>query len=271
MTKGFKKVCTNLNRCILAAGLLLVVLSSCTKANYLDVDAADRSPLSAKISFVNARPENQGLLFWTYTTKVTTTPVAINNATPYLDAQFGLVQINVSAEGGSSYLSSRVFGGSATFTSNGGPNGPIPGYYHTVFAAKAKANSFKADSLMLFYDDLAAPPAGKAKLRFVNLSPGVDSVDVIFGGSPLFSKVKYGEAGGAILSGAGLNLFSIGPYTTVDAKSGIIEILNSGSGTPVLFKGGGIGNIILQEGKIYTAFISGESSNGILLSVLQHN
>ena len=271
MTKGFKKVYSNLNKWILVAALMPLILSSCTKTNYLDVDAADRAPLSAKISFVNARPDNQGLVFWTYTTKVTASPVAMNKATPYLDAQFGLVQINLTAEGSSSYLASRVFGGSATFTSSGGPNGPIAGYYHTVFAAKAKAGGYKSDSLMLFFDDLTAPPAGKAKLRFVNLSPGVDSVDVLFGASPIFSKVKYGAAGGAVLSGEGLNVFSIGPYITVDAKTADFEIVNSGNGLPVLFKGNGLENVSLQEGKIYTAFISGESNNGILLSVLQHN
>jgi hypothetical protein len=133
--------------------LTVFLALSCKKASYLDVDASNRPPLSAKISFVNARPVNQGILFYTYTTQVTPAAVPMNKATPYLDAQFGLVQINISAAGSTSYLASRVFGGSAEFTSSGGPNGPIPGYYHTVFALRSKASNFSTDSIALFFDE----------------------------------------------------------------------------------------------------------------------
>lgn len=135
--------------------LCISIFTSCTKTDYLDVEAANRPALTAKISFVNARPVNQGINFYTYTTQVTATPVLINKATPYMETQFGLVQINIAAAASTSYLASRVFGGSAEFTSSGGPNGPIAGYYHTVFALKAKALNFSVDSIMLFYDDLS--------------------------------------------------------------------------------------------------------------------
>src|SRR4051794_33692412 len=86
-----------------------LIFTSCNKTDYLDVAAADRAPLSAKVSFVNARPVDQGINFLTYTTQVNTSPVAMNKTTPYMDAQFGLVQINIAAPGSSSYLASRVF------------------------------------------------------------------------------------------------------------------------------------------------------------------
>ena len=121
------------------------------------------------------RPVDQGINFLTYTTQVANpTPVMMNTATPYLDAQFGLVQINFQAAGSSSYLASRVFGGAATFSPSGGPNGPIAGYNHTVFAARAATGNFTTDSLILFYDDLGDPPAGMAKFRFVHLTPNWD-------------------------------------------------------------------------------------------------
>lgn len=185
-------------------GFSIVLFTSCNKTDYLNVPATERPPLAAKISFVNARPVNQGINFYTYTTQVTPTPVGMNKATPYMDAQFGLVQINFAAAGNTSYLASRVFGGSATFTATGGPNGPIAGYYHTVFALKATASNYTVDSVMLFFDDLTAPAAGMAKLRFVNLAPGSSSVDVSFAGNTIFTNVGYGSAGGAVLSGTSL-------------------------------------------------------------------
>jgi hypothetical protein len=254
---------------IFYATCLLITVGSCNKADYLDVDPSNRPPIAAKISFVNARPESQGVIFWTYTTQVTAS-VPVNTATQYMDAQFGLVQINISNSPTSSYLASRVFGGAATFSSSGGPNGPIAGYYHTVFAAKASASNFTADSLILFYDDLTAPAAGKAKIRFVHLAPKTGAVDVVFAGTKLFSSVGYGAAGGAVLSGAGLNAFSIGPYLTVDAATGKLSVETAGTGTALDVKNTQLDALNLQSGKIYTIFINGNAGN-IGATILQHN
>jgi hypothetical protein len=147
----------------LLGGVAIILASSCKKTDYLNINAADRPSLAAHISFVNARPVNVGIQFWAYTTQVTKTAVAINAKSDYLDTQFGDVQINFTEGTNTSYKASRQFGNSATFTSSGGPNGPIANYYHTVFAVKnTKAT---ADSLILFYDNLSSlckPCAGHA-------------------------------------------------------------------------------------------------------------
>lgn len=271
MKKIFKINCTHTyaGSIYLLICSCIVLFTSCKKTDYLNVDASNRPPLAAKISFVNARPVNQGLLFWTYTTQVTPTPVPMYGASSYLDAQFGLVQINITAAGSTSYLASRVFGGAATFSASGGPNGPIAGYYHTVFAVKASSQNFTADSLILFYDDLSTPPAGNAKLRFVNLGTKTPAVDVAFNGNTLFTGVKYGAAGGAILSGSNLNAFSIGPFATVTAGSGNLVIKETDTGNPITIKGGG-DYLTLQDGKIYTVFINGDYNN-ISVTILQQN
>jgi hypothetical protein len=159
---------------------VIFLVSGCKDTGYLDIDAADRAPLSAYISFVNARPVDAGLYFWTFTDKVTPTPVAVNKASEYLPTVFGNVQINFTEGVNTSYKASYQFGNSATFTATGRPNGPIATFYHTVVAART-ANT-KADSLILFYDDLKAPASGKAKLRFINLSPGASVLDVVQNG-----------------------------------------------------------------------------------------
>lgn len=254
----------------LLTGVLLIL--SCKKTNYLDVEASSRPSLTAKISFVNARPVNQGVNFYTYTTQVTPSPVAVNKATPYMDAQFGLVQINITAAGSTSYLASRVFGGAADFSSSGGPNGPIAGYYHTVFALKAKASNFTVDSLMLFYDDLSVPAAGTAKFRFVNIATGSGPVDVLFNGTPVFTSVAYGAAGGAVLSGSGLNAYSIGPFKSITAGSGNLVIRSStGNGSPVKLNSTEWDNFNFAAGKIYTIFLNGDMNATVGATALMHN
>jgi hypothetical protein len=251
--------------------VILLIATSCKKTDYLNINNADRPALAAHISFVNARPVNTGIQFWTYTTQVTKTAVAINTKTDYLDTQFGDVQINFTEGSNTSYKASRQFGNSATFSSSGGPNGPIANYYHTVFAVKnTKAT---ADSLILFYDDLTAPAQGKAKIRFVNLAPGTPAVDFgIKGQAALFTNTVYGRAGGSVLSGTGLNSWSIGPFVTIDAGTVDFSVSQASDHTDVSILDNKLTQISLTSGKIYTIYINGTPGNtSIGATVLVHN
>jgi hypothetical protein len=251
---------------LLLGSTLILSLSSCDKADYLDIKATDRPALSANISFVNARSVNTSLQFWAFTTQVTTSPVALNKASAYLPTVFGSVQLNFTEGTSTSYKASLQFGNSATFTATGRPNGPIATYYHTVFAAKTA--SATADTLILFYDNLKAPDAGKAKVRFVNLSPGFGPVTLSgVGGSTLFSNVAYGRAANSTLSGEALNTFALGPFLSVDPGRLTLNITNA-NGTPI----SSAKPLTLQAGKIYTLFTSGlpTGSSGVDLQVIEH-
>lgn len=232
---------------------ILLALSACTKIDYLDVNAADRPPLSAYISFVNARPAATGIQFWTFTQQVTTTAVAVNQASPYLPTTFGNVQINFTEGSGTSYKASRQFGNSAAYTETGGPNGPVAGYYHTVIAA-AKKNDRSKDTLVLFYDDLSKAPAGKAKLRFLHFAAGTGEVRVTLQqqgiGKVWFEKVNYGSAGGGNLSGAA---YELGPFTNVDA--GTISLNVSANGQALNIPA--LSGLQLEAGKAYTVLLHG--------------
>lgn len=248
-----------------------LLATSCKKTDYLNINNANRPALAAHISFVNARPVNVGIQFWTYTTKVTKTAVAINSKTDYLDTQFGDVQINFTEGTNTSYKASRQFGNSATFTSSGGPNGPIANYYHTVFAVKnTKAT---ADSLILFYDDLTAPAAGKVKLRFVNLAPGSPNVDFgIAGQTALFTNTAYGRAGGSVLSGTGLNTWSLGPFVSVDAGTVNFAVTQTADHSAVNILDDKLKNVALTAGKIYTIYINGTpGASTIGATIITHN
>jgi len=245
---------------------ILTGASSCEDTGYLDVDAADRPPLSANISFVNARPINTSLHFWTFTDKITPTPIAINEASAYLPTVFGSVQINFTEGVNTTYKASYQFGNSATFSATGRPNGPIATYYHTVVAARTANN--KADSLILFYDDLKTPAAGKAKLRFINLSPGSGTINVLNGTMPLFTNVRYGSAANSALSGESLNVWSLGPFQSVNPGIFNLTFTDAANGKTT----GTSSSFTLEAGKIYTVFtnglISGNPAFGVKL--LEH-
>ncbi|MGG7665162.1 DUF4397 domain-containing protein [Dyadobacter sp. BHUBP1] len=243
----------------------IFLISGCKDTSYLDIDAADRPPLSAYISFVNARPIDTGLYFWTFTDKVTPTPVAINKASEYLPTVFGNVQINFTEGTNTSYKASYQFGNSATFTATGRPNGPIATFYHTVIATRTANN--KADSLILFYDDLKAPASGKAKLRFINLSPGAGTLNVVQNGKTLFNQVAYGRAANSALSGEALSAWSLGPFETVDAGTLNVDYLDAATAAKV-----GTGSLQLEAGKIYTVFTQGlpNAKPSFGTSVIEH-
>jgi len=240
--------------------LLFVFLTACNKADYLDVNAGERPPLSAQISFVNARPADVPLQFWIFTTQVTTAAVGINQASPYLPALYGNVQINFTEGTGTSYKLSRQFGNQATFSANGGPNGPIAGYYHTVFAARSKADITK-DTLILFYDNPQPPAAGKAKLRFVHLAPSIPAVQVSLQQEGhdrlLFDTVDYGRAGGSVLSGDGLNAWSLGPFVEVPAGASALVISTVADRQPLAIDKDAFSHLSLEAGRSYTVFLNG--------------
>lgn len=247
------------SKLLLLSSLSGLLLTACNKNEYLDINAAERPPLSAKVSFINARPVNTSLQFLTFTTVITTKPVEINQASPYLPTTFGNVQINFTEGSSTSYKVSRQFGNQAAFSASGGPNGPIPDYYHSVFAARKKDDPTQ-DTLILFYDNLEAPPAGKAKLRFVHLAAGIPAISLIQKGTEkdnlLFNSIEYGSAGGAVLSGDKLNAFSIGPFFSIDAGKTTLQIKKAADQTDIPVVADALSHLDLQTGKIYTIFLN---------------
>lgn len=256
------------NNLLLLGSFTILAFSACNKTDYLDVNAGDRPPLSANIRFVNARIPAAGIQFWTFTQKVTTDAVLPGAASPYVATTFGNVQINFTEGGGTAYKASRQFGNSAAYSATGGPNGPIAGYYHTVFAASTKYNAAK-DTLLLFYDDLSAPAAGKAKLRFVHLAQGVAGVSVRLQQNntetPLFTTIPYGSAGGSNLQGAA---YDSAPFTNVNAGTVSLIVSAGENAAPVTIDQQALTNIHLEAGKIYTVFIRADTKGVVSAGIL---
>jgi len=268
--------------------IYLPLLMSCGKNDYLDIDASERPPLSAKVKFVNARSSAGAVHFWDFTRQVTNTLVARNGSTAYLDTQYGKVQFNLTEGTGTTYKASYLFGGSANFVqesnsaSFSGPNGPIANFYHTLFAvAKLKPSTLNpgnTDSLILVYDDLTAPSAGKAKLRFANFAVPARTVDLAYvAGTSLFTGVGYGAFGDQIIipytngksadNIPGLSWKSLGPFKEVDAGANRnLEVRNTTGGAVVPVSG--LTGLNLEAGKIYTVFINNPTGDANLTATI---
>ena len=109
------------------------------------------------------------------------------------------------------------------------------GLNYSVFACDAVANI----STVLLVDNLTAPAAGKAHVRFIHLSPDAPAVDVaIAGGAVLFPNTVFKGSTA---------------FTPVDAGTYDLEVRQAGTSTVVLPLPG----ITLQAGKIYTVFARG--------------
>ncbi len=274
---------------------LVLLSTACKKTDYLDTDNSKRPPLSAKVKLVNALNISVPINFLDFTRQINTAVVTRNNATPYLETQFGKVQYNTTEGSTTSYKSSYVFGGSANFqqetdkASFSGPNGPIADFYHTLFTVAKRRpsalNPGNRDSLILVFDDLAAPATGKAKIRFANFSPDAPNLNFVpVGGTAFFTNVAYGNFGDQTIitydangkapaTIAGLTWKTLGPFKEVNATAGTaFEIRNAATNTVIPITGTTLNNVVLQDGKIYTIYINGTvAASNLTATILLHN
>lgn len=270
-------------------------ISACKKTDYLDIDAGERDPLSAKVKFINARQSTTPVNFWDFTRKITATALQRNTASGYLDTQYGKVQYNLTEGTEAAYKASYIFGGSGNFiqetntASFAGPNGPIAGYFHSLFSVKKKlisaVNPNNIDSLILVYDDLTAPANGKAKIRFANFSPDAPKIDLTYSsGAVIFSGVNYGSFGDQTIipytSGRapatieGLTWRTLGPFKEIDAGTNInLLVKNNATQTNIALANTALSNLNLENGKIYTIFINGTlvGTPNVTATVINHN
>lgn len=274
---------------------LVLLSTACKKTEYLDTDNSNRPPLSAKVKLVNALNISAPINFLDFTRQINTAGVTRNTATAYLETQFGKVQYNTTEGTTTGYKSSYVFGGSANFqqetdkASFSGPNGPIADFYHTLFTvAKRKPSALNPgnrDSLILVYDDLTAPTAGKAKIRFANFSPDAPNLNFgLVGGAPVFTNVAYGNFADQTVipydangkgpnTVTGLTWKTLGPFKEINPTAGAaFEIRNNTTNTVVPVTGTTLNSITLQDGKIYTIYINGTvAASNLTATILAHN
>jgi hypothetical protein len=179
------------------------------------------TPTQASVKVVHASPNAPGVDLLVDNTLAGTNLMFPMN-TGYLSLSAGSRSIKVNVTG----TSTTVISANLTLA---------PGVSYSVFAV----DSVSKIAPLVLTDDLTAPAAGKAHVRFVHLSPNAPAVDIAVAGGPvLFSNRAFKQSAG---------------FTPVDAGTYNLEVRIAGTATVVLPLSG----IALQTGKIYTVFARG--------------
>ena len=208
----------NLKRISLAMVMLVVAVAAmgCRKDN----NPVMPKPM-ARVMAVHASPDAPAVDLLVDGV-VAGTGLTFPNNTGYLTVKAGTRNLKI-----------NVAGTTTTVINADLPLSPSASY--TVFAA----DSVSKIGPVVLTDDLTAPAAGMAHVRFVHLSPNAPAVDVaVTSGPVLFPNKSFKQ-------------FS--PFTPVAAGTYNLEVRPAGSGSVVLPLPG----ITLQAGKIYTVFAKG--------------
>ncbi len=201
------------------------VLVSCKK-DKKDDPAPTPEPTFAKVLVTHASPNAPGVDLLIDDTKVNTAALTYPSSTAYLQVKSGTRNVKVNAAG----TSTSVINANVPFTENKN---------YSLFAI----DSLSKISALLVEDDLTAPAAGKAHVRFIHLSPGAPAVDVaVTGGPVVFGNVSF--KGGTA-------------FTPLTAGSYNLEVRAAGTVPPASPAVLLLPNITLTAGKIYTVFAKG--------------
>ncbi len=144
--------------------------------------------------------------------------------------------------------------GSPTITFKTAGTAEVTGSTATSFSTGKHYNVFLANdkSITVYENDRTAPPSGKARIRFINLSTGVGS------------SADFGITGGAKII-SGLTYKTASAYQDVNATNSYS--LYTGGSTSVLLNL----PITLSAGGIYTLYITGATNTTVDFSLITEN
>lgn len=198
--------------------LTFALFSSCTKDDDMKAEG------TAEVMVVNAAEGSGSQDLYLDNSKITADAVAYSEHSSYISTKSGSRKADFKASGSTEVTSSAQ----ADLK---------PGKHYTIIL-KGGASSKET---IVTEDNLDNPPAGKAKVRCIHLSPLAPSVDIaVKNGASLFSSLGYG---------------SVSQFTTVDAGVQNLHISLTGNtalgiDVPVTF----------EAGRIYTIWASGTSA-----------
>jgi Domain of unknown function (DUF4397) len=180
----------------------------------------------AKVLVTHASPNAPGVDLLVDDTKVNNAALTFPNSTAYLQVKSGTRNIKVNVTG----TSTSVINANVPFTENKN---------YSLFAI----DSVSKISALLIEDDLTAPAAGKAHVRFIHLSPNAPAVDVaVTGGAVVFGNKSFKDGTA---------------FTPLAAGSYNLEVRVAGTTPPTTAAVLLLPNITLTAGKIYTVFAKG--------------
>lgn len=211
----------SINKSLLIFALLFSFSISIVGCKSDDVTTNPSPVTQSKTMIIHASPNAPGVDALVDGTNVGTNLTFPNN-TAYLNLNSGTRNIKVNVTG----TTTTVINANLNFETNKN---------YSIFAI----DSVSKISALFLTDDLTAPASGKSHVRFIHLSPNAPAVDVaVTGGPVLFSNYSFKQNSN---------------FTPLDAGTYPLEVRLAGTTTVVL----NLGNVTLQNGKIYTVFAKG--------------
>jgi hypothetical protein len=208
---------------IFGSGWFLTNLSSCGKA-------ANATPQGLNIEYhvLNLSPDLYPVDLFINYQLANTSPFVFNEDQGYFFLPANILPFQVR---------SATFTGTTWFTRT---DILAPGAKYTLYILGALATG---DTTTLFTTDTAtAPPLGRGKLRFVNVSPSATAgLDVYANGTLAFSGIVYKHASTYIT-------LPVGNYNLQISPAGTTSVLNT---TP---------SVTIQDGRLYTLYAHGYTS-----------
>ncbi|WP_410222041.1 DUF4397 domain-containing protein [Pedobacter sp.] len=199
-------------------------LTSCLKNKNSDYQPVQISGLS----LINAVPSSTNLDVYVDNLKATNFSIDFSFGTKidYLNAYSGKRKLDLTKQGVQTSLAST------TITLD-------PQIAYSLFAV----NKIETPEFLLLKDDLTAPQSGKAKVRFVNLSPdlGIASIAINGSNTNLFSNMSFKQAS---------------DYTEITAGTSVTFDLKNSNGTVETQ----LSQAQIEAGKIYTIYAKGLKS-----------
>jgi hypothetical protein len=206
----------------------LVFLISCKKNNNDSTMQSDATVLLANIS----PGDSAALDFYFNDVKLNTQSISYPTNSGYLSLSPKTYTVKVAATNTINPLASGSYGLSSNNT-------------YSVFAYDTlQSGKIKVFALQ---DDLTAPAAGKAKVRFLDLSPVNVAVDILANDTIVFANRSYAD-NVANTSKAAFISVNAGTYTVK------VKLAGSAANIPALLTQN---NIVFSEGKIYTVYSRG--------------
>jgi len=177
----------------------------------------------ANVMVVHASPDAPGVDLLVDDVKKNSAALNFPNNTGYLELEAGTRNLKVNVAG----TTTTVINADVPFTKD---------MSYSVFAV----DSVSVISAIVLTDDLTAPAAGKAHVRFVHLSPDAPAVDV-----------AVASTGDIVFGNKAFKEYTA--FTPLDAGAYNLDVRVAGTSTVALV----LPTITLEAGKIYTVFAKG--------------
>ncbi len=214
---------TTFNSPLKFMAMLMIALTTVFSFSACSDDEDAATPAAAgKLMIIHASPDAPAVDLLLDGTKLNSSAVNYTDNTAYISAAAGTRVLKVNVAG----TSTTALQASLSVVS---------GKNYSVFAIDSVSNL----SGLVVEDNLAAPAAGKAHVRFIHLSPDAPAVDVaVTGGGVVFGNQSFED---------------FTAFTPLDANTYNLEVRLAGTSTVVLPLPG----IVLTAGKIYTVYAKG--------------